>query len=447
MAFQIISACRVLTKPCMNARVWSTGLFQNGSIDRLADSFKIHEPLKYQVRNTAFFNKLPAESLWKGVTSVSNAGKKRGRGRGVGKKKVKNLNIGQTVGVGKYQMVWPGLTQPIMRGKELVQQKALPEDPERMTKLVKLRDSMKTYKRVKVSPLERGWTGGKPGGRSIGPPDPIGADTFEGFDSKILEFKTVAHMDGILGKQRSISVFAVTGNGNGLTGFALAKAPDGKLAMKKAKNRAAQKLMYIERYNNHTVMHDFFTQFGKTKLFVSKKNEGYGLVCHRAIKTCCEMIGIKDLYAKVEGSTNLQHIIKAFFIGLLQQKTMSELAEEKKLHLVEMKRENDMYPTVVASPSEVRKCDEIKSSEIMDFTQYVMGGKLILKKKKYPPFYTKHYSWKIRQRKQVYLRDKDEVRTRLYADYGELRSFLTDKYPEATPRLWKKKEPALEEAE
>jgi hypothetical protein len=48
-------------------------------------------------------------------------------------------------------------------------------------------------------------------------------------------------------------------------------------------------------------------------------NEGYGLICHRAIKCCCEAIGIKDLHAKVEGSTNLQNIVKAFFIGLLRQ--------------------------------------------------------------------------------------------------------------------------------
>jgi small subunit ribosomal protein S5 len=68
-----------------------------------------------------------------------------------------------------------------------------------------------------------------------------------------------------------------------------------------------------------SVYHDFFCQFGKTKIFVTKKPEGFGLVCHRAIKTTCEVIGIKDLYAKIEGPTNLQHIIKAFFIGLLQQ--------------------------------------------------------------------------------------------------------------------------------
>jgi len=43
-----------------------------------------------------------AEQLWKGVTSVSNAGRKRGRGKGVGKKTSKDLNKGQVIGVGKY---------------------------------------------------------------------------------------------------------------------------------------------------------------------------------------------------------------------------------------------------------------------------------------------------------------------------------------------------------
>lgn len=67
------------------------------------------------------------------------------------------------------------------------------------------------------------------------------------------------------------------------------------------------------------VCHDFFTSFGDTKIFVQQKPEGYGLVCHRAIKTICEVIGIKNLYAKVEGSTNVPHITKAFFLGLIRQ--------------------------------------------------------------------------------------------------------------------------------
>ena len=67
---------------------------------------------------------------------------------------------------------------------------------------------------------------------------------------------------------------------------------------------------------------------------------------HRAIRAICEMAGIKDLYAKVEGSLNMQHITKAFVLGLLRQRTHQALADEKRLHLVEMRAENGYFPQV-----------------------------------------------------------------------------------------------------
>lgn len=65
--------------------------------------------------------------------------------------------------------------------------------------------------------------------------------------------------------------------------------------------------------------HDFCSVFGSTKVFVWKKPPGFGLKCHRALASCCKLLGITDLCAKVEGSNNLKHIIKAFLIGLMQQ--------------------------------------------------------------------------------------------------------------------------------
>ncbi|PSN34288.1 hypothetical protein C0J52_26005 [Blattella germanica] len=253
-----------------------------------ANILNVSGPLVISVRNTSFFNKYPADFLWKGVTSVSNAGRKRGRGKGVGKKMAKNLNKGQVIGVGKANIIWPGLTVPILRGREVVKQQQLPEDPERENKLIQLRNEMGVFRSLKLSPLERGWSGNRMPGRSIGPPDPRGEDTFEGFDTKVLELKSVFNMKGNLGRRRQMSVLAVTGNKNGSAGFALGKATDGKTAIRQAKNRSGQKLVYIEIFNNHTVYHDFFCQFGKTKIFVEKKPEGYGLVCHRAIKSACE---------------------------------------------------------------------------------------------------------------------------------------------------------------
>ena len=44
---------------------------------------------------------MTASQLWEGVSSVSNAGRKKGRGRAVGRKKVTDLNRGQKLGDGE----------------------------------------------------------------------------------------------------------------------------------------------------------------------------------------------------------------------------------------------------------------------------------------------------------------------------------------------------------
>ena len=155
------------------------------------------------ISNLVYFElAVPAEALWKGVLSVSNAGKKRGRGKGAGKKNALNLNRGQSIGVGKFykrfatkflatshfnllfssilgvnNMLWPGLNAPVMRGKELLQQVKLPEDPERQAKLLKVRENLGGYRMMKLNPLERGWSGIKLPGRSLGPPDAVGEGT------------------------------------------------------------------------------------------------------------------------------------------------------------------------------------------------------------------------------------------------------------------------------
>jgi len=106
------------------------------------------------------------------VTSVSNAGKRRGRAKGLARKR--DLNKGQIIGVGKIPMLFPGLNAPVYRGKEILKQQKLPIDPEREEKLAQLRQSQSGKKRIKLSPLERGWTSATMCGRKIGSPDSIG---------------------------------------------------------------------------------------------------------------------------------------------------------------------------------------------------------------------------------------------------------------------------------
>lgn len=112
----------------------------------------------------------PAAQLWKSVTSVSNAGKRRGRGKGL--PRTRDLNKGQRLGVGKVPMVFPGLNAPIVQGEFVIQQRRLmPEEQERSSTAIET--VMRTSRRMKVHPLKRGWSGGIAGGRKIGPPDPV----------------------------------------------------------------------------------------------------------------------------------------------------------------------------------------------------------------------------------------------------------------------------------
>lgn len=67
--------------------------------------------------------------LWKGCTSVSNAGKKRGRGKLAGKGLTKDLNQGQIIGQGRRRLVLPGLNSPVKRGNEIVRSERGADDP------------------------------------------------------------------------------------------------------------------------------------------------------------------------------------------------------------------------------------------------------------------------------------------------------------------------------
>ncbi|CAG0894284.1 unnamed protein product [Darwinula stevensoni] len=378
----------------------------------LLDSKMLSPPqvMKHQTRGTNFFNKLSAEKLWKGVTSVSNAGKKRGRGKGRSKILAKDLNRGQIIGVGKKNIIWPGLNAPIIRGRELVRQQQLPEDKERQEKLIAMRSSMGQFRPLKLAPLERGWSGTKLPGRSVGPPDPVGNYTFEGFDTKVIECKTVVNMTGNMGRRARFSVFVVTGNQKGLAGFAVGKAPNLMAAVRKAKNRAGQKLMFLDLFEGHTVYHDFYTRFGRSHLFVHKRPEGTGLVCHRAIKTTCQVIGIKNLHAKRSWAArkNVQHLIKAFFLGLLQQKTHQKMADDTGLLVVEFRPETKNFPHLIAAPSDGHVKDA-QPSEVPDFDLYASDGNVEWKPKKRVPFYVKLPSWQVHLKKWERYRNLEKV--------------------------------------
>uniref|UniRef100_A0A3Q2Y1W4 Small ribosomal subunit protein uS5m n=1 Tax=Hippocampus comes TaxID=109280 RepID=A0A3Q2Y1W4_HIPCM len=271
-----------------------------------------------QSRHGSFFNKLTAEDLWKGVLAESGAGARKGRGKRTKRKLRRDLNRGQTIGEGQGGFLWPGLNVPVLKDGTVqsMSRRGQAEQQEVQAELVRQRDEWERKRKMKVK-RERGWTGNSWGGVSLGPPDPgPNGETYEDFDSRVIEVKSVFNMTAKEGRKRSISCLVAVGNGQGAAGFALGKAADRNTALRKAKNRAIHYLYYIERYNNHTSK---YTLELDLRVFPRRARPGYGLHCHRAIITLCKLIGLKDIYCKVEGSVNLLNITRALFSGLAQQ--------------------------------------------------------------------------------------------------------------------------------
>ena len=129
-----------------------------------------HQP----TRNVTYSNTVTSDELWRSVTSKSAAGGKRTGGKRGGTKRKTDLNRGQVMGMGSRGMIWPGLNSPVAQGPRLVSQQPFTPDPHRMDAIYRLRNKLGIRRRMKLAPLERGWTGSRWPGMKIGPPDAVG---------------------------------------------------------------------------------------------------------------------------------------------------------------------------------------------------------------------------------------------------------------------------------
>uniref|UniRef100_A0A1I8FVL6 Small ribosomal subunit protein uS5m n=3 Tax=Macrostomum lignano TaxID=282301 RepID=A0A1I8FVL6_9PLAT len=381
-------------------------------------------------------NLYDSDRLWIGVTGAPGQKKKRSRGkRRVTRPRI-DLNRGQQLGVNTQ-----GLVIPVLQGR-LTDSKGLLKRPEPgqfdmekyNERILEMRNKQgKKRGRLKQPPLLRGWSGGQMGGQRIEPPQPVLDYAFDGFESRIVEFRMVSHMTATFGRYPSFSVMVVTGNRRGLGGYAVSKSPNRQAALRKANSRAGQRLEFFDlRDGGRTLWHPGYAKHLATSVVALPKEPGYGLRCHRLIKEVCRVIGIEDLYAKVEGSVNYKAIMRAFFRILRQQESFQHLADRERLHVVEFVGDR---PRVLASPSDgqVRGADsgsEDASDDVdsdgaerlRDLATYYMGGRLLQLKRRSPPAYLKGPGQTKRRRERAKFRNQ-------LAAFRE-RCMLTDLRPE-----------------
>lgn len=136
------------------------------------------------------------------------------------------------------------------------------------------------------------------------------------YDHKVLDIARVARvMAG--GRRFSFRAAVVIGDRNGKVGVGVGKGADTAIAIDKAINSAKKKLVKIN-VETGTVPVDAVAKFGSANVILKPAKEGKGIVAGGAIRTVVDLVGIKNITAKMLGANNKLNNARATVKALLK---------------------------------------------------------------------------------------------------------------------------------
>jgi len=136
------------------------------------------------------------------------------------------------------------------------------------------------------------------------------------YDHKVLDIARVARvMAG--GRRFSFRASVVIGDRNGKVGVGVGKGADTAIAIDKAINAAKKKLVQID-INTGTVPVDATAKFGSAQVILKPAKEGKGIVAGGATRTVVDLVGLKNITAKMLGGNNKINNARATVKALLK---------------------------------------------------------------------------------------------------------------------------------
>lgn len=130
------------------------------------------------------------------------------------------------------------------------------------------------------------------------------------------------------GKIFSFAALTVVGNGDGLVGFGTGKSREVPSAITKALD-AARKNMVRVPLKNGTLHHTIIGKHGATEVFMKPASEGTGIIAGGAMRAVFEVLGVKNVLAKISGSTNPINVVRATLNGLAGISTPEHIASKR----------------------------------------------------------------------------------------------------------------------
>lgn len=127
------------------------------------------------------------------------------------------------------------------------------------------------------------------------------------------------------GRTLRFNAIVIVGDKNGKVAIGSGKAREVTEAIRKAEQDAKKQFKTVPIMGT-TIPHEVIGRFGTSKVKMMPAREGNGLVAGVSVRAVLELAGYRDITAKCYGSTNSTNVVKATLDGLLQLRTMQEIA-------------------------------------------------------------------------------------------------------------------------
>ena len=123
------------------------------------------------------------------------------------------------------------------------------------------------------------------------------------FQTKLLDLARVTRVTGG-GKRMSFRAVVVAGDKKGKVGIGIDKGKDVSQAIDKATRRAKRDLLSVVIVDG-TIPHEVEAKSGPAVILLKPQKKGRGLVAGGAVRTICDLVGIKNISSKIlSGSKN-----------------------------------------------------------------------------------------------------------------------------------------------
>ena len=130
------------------------------------------------------------------------------------------------------------------------------------------------------------------------------------------------------GRIMGFAALAVVGDGDGRIGMGKGKSKEVPVAVQKAMEEARRKMIKVT-LKNGTLQHTVTGKHGASSVLMAPAKDGTGVIAGGPMRAIFEVMGVTNVVAKSNGSTNPYNMVRATLDGLAKMNTPSEIAAKR----------------------------------------------------------------------------------------------------------------------